>query len=60
MTDEKLREITIHVRDRDGEAVRHLEGPTDHATADDVAAEIVGHLDSRARGKLKTIPNTDR
>jgi hypothetical protein len=59
MAEEKLREITIHVRDRDGEAVRHLEGLTEHATAEDVAADIVGHVDSRSRGKMKTIPGTD-
>jgi hypothetical protein len=60
MAEEKLREITIHVRDRDGEAVRHLEGLTEHATAEDVAADVVNHLDSRSRGKLKTVPHTDR
>jgi hypothetical protein len=60
MADEKIREITIYVRDREGMAVRHLEGPTDHQTAEDVAADIVTHMDSRFRGKLKTIPGTER
>jgi hypothetical protein len=58
--DQKLREITIRVRDRDGEAESHLEGPTEHDTAQDVIADVVGHLDSRSRGKLKHIPHTDR
>lgn len=57
---EKVREITIHVRDRDGEAVRHLEGPTAHETADDLAAEMVGGLESRNPGKLKHLAGTDR
>jgi hypothetical protein len=40
--------------------VRHLEGPLPHGTAQDVAAEIVGVLDSRSGQKIKTIPGTDR
>jgi hypothetical protein len=60
MSDDQLYEITVEVRSKDGQAVRHIEGPLDHTSAEDVAADVVTHLDSRSRGKLKTIPGTDR
>jgi hypothetical protein len=62
MSDDKAYEIEIRVRSgaAGDEAVRHLEGPLPHGTAQDVAAEIVGVLDSRSGKKIKTIPGTDR
>lgn len=62
MSTDKPYEITISVRgvEAGDEAVRHLEGPLEHTSAQDVAADIVTHMDSRSRNRLKTIPNTDR
>jgi hypothetical protein len=60
MSDEKLYEITVEVRSKDETSVRHIEGPLDHTSTEDVAADVVTHLDSRSRGKLKTIPGTER
>ena len=63
MSDEpKPFEIEVRVRGAKvgDEAVRYLEGPLDHGSAEDVAADVVGHLDSRSRGKLKSVPGTDR
>jgi hypothetical protein len=62
VSDEKPYEITIEVRGGTAgdEAVRHLEGPLEHASAEAVAADIVNHMDSRSRGRLKHVPGTDR
>jgi hypothetical protein len=62
MPDEKPYEIEIRVRSGTAgdEAVRHLEGPLEHGSAESVAADVVNHLDSRARGKLKHVAGTDR
>ncbi len=60
MADQPVYEIEVRVRSATDEAVRHLEGPIDHDSAESVAADIVTHLDSRSRGKLKTIPGTER
>lgn len=60
MNDDPLYEIEVRIRSRDSEAVRFLEGPLEHKTANDVAADIVGHLDSRSRNRLKHVPHTDR
>ena len=53
-------EIEIRVRSATDEAVRHIEGPMDRETANDIAAEVVDVLDSRSGRRLKTIPHTDR
>jgi hypothetical protein len=62
MAEEKPYEITISVRGGKAgdEAVRYLEGPLEHPNAESVAADAVGHLDSRSRGKLKHVAGTDR
>ena len=60
MADDTIYEITVEVRSKDETSVRYLEGPLEHGSAESVAADVVTHLDSRARGKLKTIPGTDR
>lgn len=60
MPDPRAYEIEIRIRSATDEAVRILEGPLDHQSANDVAADVVTHLDSRSRNKLKHIPGTDR
>lgn len=62
MSDPKPFEIEIRVRGAapGDDAVRHLEGKLDHETANDVAVDIVAHMDSRSRGKLKHVAGTDR
>jgi hypothetical protein len=60
MDDVKLYEIEVRVRSATDESVRHLEGPLDHATANDVAADIVGHLDTASRKRIKHLAGTDR
>jgi hypothetical protein len=62
MADDTLYEIELHVRSGKAgdEAVRRIEGPLDHATANDVAADIVGHLDTASRKRIKHLAGTDR
>lgn len=60
MADETVYEIEVRVRSATDESVRHLEGPLDHKTANDVAVDLVNVLDTRSRGKIKHVPGTDR
>lgn len=62
MSDDRVFEIEVRVRSGKAgdEAVKHLEGSFDHRSADDVALDVVAHLDSRARNKLRHVPGTDR
>ena len=62
MSEEKPYEITISVRGAQAgdEAVKHLEGPLWHGTANDVAADLEGRLRTRSGNKIRTINGTDR
>lgn len=60
MSGETVYEIEIKVRSRDQESVRHLEGPLEHGTTEDVAADLVGTLDTRSKGKIKHMHGTER
>lgn len=57
--EQRVFEIEIKIRSATDETVRHLEGPLPHATAEDVAVDLVGTLSSRSKG-IKHIPHTDR
>jgi len=63
MSDDPRKKFEIEFKVRDaqgGESVRHLEGPLDHNTAEDVAVDVVNFFDNRSRRAMKHVPNTSR
>lgn len=55
MSDQKMYEIEVRIRDREQETTHSYEAPLRHATVDDVAVDIKTVLDSRSGNKVRTI-----
>ena len=60
MSEEQPYEIDIHVRSADREITRHLEVPLDHASPEDVVADITGTLDTRSGHRVRDIESANR
>lgn len=55
MSDERVYEIEIRVRDAKEETVKHLEGPLSHKTVKDIVVDLANTLNTRSGGKMRAI-----